>query len=525
MSIIDRAMRGRKKKPAKKGDAADSIVAGQEPGTTGDEDKELTIARLYAGGYEPDAAPTVPEGAEPVESASPVEAEPPSPEPPVGASAPGVREQPAAGDTVVDGEAASGPVPASGEQPPGVDAGDAMDASPSTLDRLYEVAEKGREITAEPVTAEPVERPGDVAQVGEPFATAQDDEMPSAEAVAEAGDAADAAAEGSALPQDVYELPDTLSPESCSALPPTDDAPEEDEESGEPPERGTVSPVVDEAALPPDDEVPPRDEPPADSEVIQLDDSADVIINLRRLKSAGMVTPDAARSKIAEEFRLIKRPLLTNVIEGDYPPDEHPNLIMVTSSLPGEGKTFVAVNLAISMAMEMDRTVLLVDADVVKPSVALTLEIEPDSAGLIDMLVEPEVGLADCILSTNIPKLRLMTSGARRQNSVELLASEDMLRVANELATRYPDRIVIFDSPPLLAATEAGVLSRLMGQVVVVVEAAKTPQYILKEALTLLDESKITGLVLNKSRRPFGSEYYYYYRSSSYGYGYGTYGQ
>jgi len=174
--------------------------------------------------------------------------------------------------------------------------------------------------------------------------------------------------------------------------------------------------------------------------------------------------------------------------------------------------------------MELDRTVLLVDADVVKPSVAHTLEMEADT-GLIDVLVDDRVELSDVILTTNIPKLRVMPAGRRHQNSVELLASEDMRQLAQELSTRYPDRVVVFDTPPLLAATEAGVLANLMGQIVLVVEANKTPQYVVRESLGMVDVNKVAGLVLNKSRRPFGSEYYYYYRSGYYGYGYGSYGQ
>jgi len=231
-------------------------------------------------------------------------------------------------------------------------------------------------------------------------------------------------------------------------------------------------------------------------------------LNFEKLKQMGMVTPDAERSQIAEEFRHIKRPLLMNAFGEGALHAANSNLIMVTSARPSEGKTFTTINLALSIALERDLTVLLVDADVAKPSIARVLNY-PGTAGLVDYLADRDRPLSDLILQTSLPKLRILPSGRRHGHSTELLASESMLQLVKELAQRYPDRVVLFDSPPLLATSEAAVLGGLMGQVVMVVEAGKTKREELNEALTLLNPNQYVGLVLNKSGKPFGADYYY----------------
>lgn len=266
------------------------------------------------------------------------------------------------------------------------------------------------------------------------------------------------------------------------------------------------------------------DAPPATEEFVvvrpapppEADDSGSrVNLDFERLAATGMVTPDAERSQLAEEFRHIKRPLLLNAFGEGALPRSNRNLIMVTSARPHEGKTFTAINLALSIALERDRTVLLVDADVARPSVARVLDF-PGTAGLVDFLADHDRRLSDLMLQTSLPKLRILPAGRRHAHSTELLASESMQQLAQELADRYSDRVVVFDSPPLLATSEAAVLAGLMGQVVMVVEAGKTKQQELKEAIALLNPEQYIGFVLNKSSRPFGAEYYY---------GYGSYGE
>jgi len=239
-----------------------------------------------------------------------------------------------------------------------------------------------------------------------------------------------------------------------------------------------------------------------------LDGGSRINLDFERLAAAGMVTPDGERSQMAEEFRHIKRPLLLNAFGEGAMPKPNRNLLMVTSARPNEGKTFTAINLALSIALERDRTVLLVDADVARPSVARMLDF-PGTAGLVDYLADSGRRLADLLLHTSLPKLRILPAGRRHSHSTELLASEAMQQLAQELADRYSDRVVVFDSPPLLATTEAAVLAGLMGQVVMVVEAGKTKRDEVKEALALLKPDQFVGVVLNKSNRPFGTEYYY----------------
>ena len=243
-------------------------------------------------------------------------------------------------------------------------------------------------------------------------------------------------------------------------------------------------------------------------------------INWTSMQEKGMLTPEMARSQMAEEYRIIKRPLLMNAFPDGDNGIEHANLILVTSSVPGEGKTFTAANLALSIAMERDKWVLLVDADVAKPSVSKLLGIKPQ-AGLIDMLIGSGLRLSDMLIRTDIPNFSILPAGALHQHSTELLASDAMKRLAKELSERYTDRIVIFDSPPLLAATQAPVLANLVGQVVLVVEAEVTPQYIVQESIAKLSSCKVLGCVLNKVKKGFGFTYY----GLGYGYGYGYYGQ
>ncbi|OWW23050.1 protein tyrosine kinase [Noviherbaspirillum denitrificans] len=233
-------------------------------------------------------------------------------------------------------------------------------------------------------------------------------------------------------------------------------------------------------------------------------------LNLAQLQERGMITPDGPRSGVAEEFRAIKRSLITNVLEQKNDSSRPSNLIMVTSALPGEGKTFCSINLAISIAMEFDHTVLLIDADVARPSVPRQLGIEVD-AGLMDVLLEPDLDVADVMLKTNIDRLTLLPSGVRHRHSTELLASKAMNKFLHEIAHRYNDRIVIFDSPPLLLTTESRALATRMGQIVMVVEGEKTTQYSLKNALRQIETCPNINLIYNKAKAFRGLENYGYY--------------
>ena len=229
----------------------------------------------------------------------------------------------------------------------------------------------------------------------------------------------------------------------------------------------------------------------------------------------GILTPRAERSNLADELRVIKRPLLRNVAGKGVAPVKNGNLIMVTSAVPGEGKSFTAANLAMSIAMELDHTVLLVDADVARPSLPELFGLPP-SKGLLDVLVNPETGLNQVMLRTNIEKLSILPSGTRHPHATELLASDAMARLLDELATRYSDRVIIFDSPPLLVTTEARALASHMGQVVLVVRAERTTHAEVRHALSLIDVAPVKMLMLNQATGTGVSGHGY-----GYGYGYG----
>jgi protein-tyrosine kinase len=232
-----------------------------------------------------------------------------------------------------------------------------------------------------------------------------------------------------------------------------------------------------------------------------------VSVNLAKLRQLGMITPESEKSQLAEEVRLVKRPLVMNAFSNGVGAEKHKNLVMVTSSFPGEGKSFCSINLAMSIAMEMDHTVLLVDGDVSKPSIPSFLGFKAEK-GLMDVLLDSKLDLADVLLRTNVEKLTILPAGQGHRRATELLASEAMTRLLEEMAERYRDRIIIFDSPPLLSASEARVLASHMGQIVVVVEAEKTTHEALKEALRQIESSEIVGLLLNKGNAFPGMDYY-----------------
>jgi len=271
-------------------------------------------------------------------------------------------------------------------------------------------------------------------------------------------------------------------------------------------------------AAPPEKAAPdaPRMEKAADFSALPRESTTTPMpqsINRARIKKMGLVTPDGERSQIAEEFRLIKRPLLMNAFGQGAAPIKNGNLIMVTSSVPGEGKSFCAINLAISIAMEMDRTVLLVDADVAKPRIPEYLGLRTEK-GLLDVLRDEHLGLADVLIKTDIENLTVLPAGRTYRNATELLASEAMSSLILDIQHRYRDRIVIFDSPPLLATSEASVLATHMGQIVMVVEAERTSQEALREALSHIESCEVIGMLLNKTTSLPGAESYYGYYGS-----------
>lgn len=241
-----------------------------------------------------------------------------------------------------------------------------------------------------------------------------------------------------------------------------------------------------------------------------------VELDLEALSAAGIIRPDAPRSQLADEYRVVKRPLIDNAMGKGAAPIKDGNLIMITSALPGEGKTFTAANLAMSIAMELDNTVMLVDADVARPSLLKVLGLPP-ARGLLDVLVDESIDLPQVLLRTNVEKLTILPSGTPHPRATELLASDAMVRLLEDMASRYHDRIIIFDSPPLLVTTEARALASHMGQVVVVVKAEGTALADVKHALATLEACPVKLMLLNQAKTSSQDSYGF-----GYGYGYGN---
>lgn len=244
-------------------------------------------------------------------------------------------------------------------------------------------------------------------------------------------------------------------------------------------------------------------------------DEGELVIDLEQLENNGFVTLRNKRTLINEEYRSIKRKLLNNAFGAISKTIKHSNLILVSSSKPNEGKTFTAVNLALSIALEQDKTVLLVDSDVLKPSVSKTLNIG-NNVGLIEYLLGEEEDVASIIYRTNIERLRVIPAGLPHHLSNELLSSDKMMRLISEFATRYPDRIVVFDAPPLLGVNETAVMAEQCGQGVVVVEEHKSKIADVQKAVDLLPEEMAVGFVMNKVTSENETQNYgYYYGSKS----------
>jgi protein-tyrosine kinase len=238
---------------------------------------------------------------------------------------------------------------------------------------------------------------------------------------------------------------------------------------------------------------------------------------IARLRETDIAASQQLTPQIAEEFRRIKRPLLANAFGKGALQVDRGNLIMVTSSVPGEGKSRTSINLTYSIALEPDHTVLLIDADVAKAQISRMygLEREHGLTNILSQHLNPE----ELIWATDIPDVSVLPVGSRHSQSTELLNSSEMEQLIAQLAEQDPKRLVILDSPPVLATNEPQVMVRMVGQIVLVVEAGRTPQHVVKEAVAALDPAKAIGLVLNKSQYSIGGDYYGHYYGAYYGYG------
>jgi exopolysaccharide/PEP-CTERM locus tyrosine autokinase len=237
-------------------------------------------------------------------------------------------------------------------------------------------------------------------------------------------------------------------------------------------------------------------------------------IDRQMLTDNNFINPEGPVTGQVEEFRIVKRQLLLAARGGKgYDPVEHGERILVCSAHPNEGKTFCAVNLALSMAREKDNRVLLIDADFAKPSVLKTLGIE-QAPGLMDALADPNCDVESLVIETDVNGLSVLPAGDQTNQDTEYLAASRTASVIDQLSRNDPSRIIIFDSPPALAASPASVLATHVGQCLMVVRADETTDSALRDALSLLSGCDNIQLLLNRAKfsptgRKFGSYYGY----------------
>jgi exopolysaccharide/PEP-CTERM locus tyrosine autokinase len=251
--------------------------------------------------------------------------------------------------------------------------------------------------------------------------------------------------------------------------------------------------------------IAPKSEPaptPAPTRILHIDRDA--------LRAAGVLLPAEEEHLSSQEYRQIKRPLIANALGRGVPQLANGHLIMLASALPGDGKTFTSINLALSLALEKDMRTLLVDADVAKPHISRILGVR-DEPGLLDVLRDERTDDESLNIPTDKPGLSVLPAGRPSDTATELLASARMEALVAQIGARDSNRIVLFDSPPLLLTTESRALAGVVGQIVLVVRAGVTPQQAVFDSLELLGDGKSIGLVLNQSDEGRRSSYYGYY--------------
>jgi exopolysaccharide/PEP-CTERM locus tyrosine autokinase len=239
-----------------------------------------------------------------------------------------------------------------------------------------------------------------------------------------------------------------------------------------------------------------------------------IAIDLIGLRAHGYLPEEGQERRFADYCHRIKRPLVDRALSAGAP--QEARLILLTSALPGDGKTFMTINLALSLARERDVTVLLVDGDLPRAHISHVLGMDGEP-GLLNALRDDALDIESLVHDTDIRGLELLPAGAPSEGASELIASVRMRELASKLICRNPRRLVLFDSSPLVVSSEARALVQIPGQIVLVARAGRTPRQAIVEALTHIDKSRLTGLVLNDGHVSSDAGYY--------GYGYGSNGK
>ena len=238
-----------------------------------------------------------------------------------------------------------------------------------------------------------------------------------------------------------------------------------------------------------------------------------IALDRQALRAAGYLAEESREKHFADHFRRIKRPLIDKALAQGGAGESR--VIMVTSALPGEGKTFSSINLALSMSLERDVSVLLVDCDVAKRHISDILGLNKD-LGLLDALADESLEIGSLVVDTNVPGFSILPAGRRAETMAELLSSNRMRQLIGDLCRHDPRRIVLLDSPPLLITNEGRVLVKFAGQVVLVLRAGQTPRHTVQDAVALIGAQQSGGIILNDVGVGGADGYYGY---GSYGYG------
>jgi len=222
-----------------------------------------------------------------------------------------------------------------------------------------------------------------------------------------------------------------------------------------------------------------------------------------------LVSANDTGSPISEEYKKLK-----SLLVGMERQDGFANVIMVTSAIAGEGKSITALNLALSLAQEMDHTVLLVDADLRKPSIHRYLDLNP-VAGLADIL-EERADMGTALIHTGIGRLVVLPAGKVTHNPVELFTSQRFAQFIQDIKHRYRDRYVIIDTPPILPFAETRTLSKLVDGVIFVVKERMASQASIAEGISALDGARKLGLVYNEAEISISDDRYGHYYNRYY---------
>jgi protein-tyrosine kinase len=252
--------------------------------------------------------------------------------------------------------------------------------------------------------------------------------------------------------------------------------------------------------------------PPVANELDDAKLASRMAIDFNALRAGGYLPEVSKDRQFADQYRRIKRPLIEKALSGNDAGGE-PRVIIVTSAVPGDGKTFTSINLAFSMALERDISILLVDSDVAKHHITDIFGLR-QRKGLLDALTDESLDPESLVVPTSSRGFSILPAGTRMDGTAELVSSNRMRQIVTTLCARNPRRILLLDSPPLLITNEGRSLVKIAGQVVLVVRAGETPRHAVQAAVGMVDEKQAGGLILNQVEVGFTEGYY----------GYGAYG-